>query len=563
MRAKFFVCCIAATILSFPAGSRTRINVSSQQEFDRLDRLISISMENGDKDIEVSFKAGTYKYDNRALQLKGASSATKIRINGNGSVLVGKGADTGVGAQVSKDFAYMGPGYSFADLWTTVEQSPEHIEVVSPETKMCRIKVSDRSDLTGGVSMIQISKWFKTGIYKVDSYKDGYAYFVADDLKYSEKYSDYSINADRFYGHMPPRYRFWKGVSETPLYESRVPNFANLDHISIGSLIIEGFRFQGCAAKRGAVALIRVETVDAGEIIIRGCDFQGCRANCINFENTANCLVTDCTFEHNYEFCVFAGNSTSRISVTNCRFEDSSIGWNNTRCVYLRSEDFTVADSEFVDFAYGAIGFGVWFGNKQVRPVTGVVERNHIHYTKAYFDDYAKHTLMDGGAISVTTKCDGVTIRDNWIHDYVGMRQNRGIFLDDGARNVKIYGNVILNIPNSFCIDSRRVGRVEDKAGKTNLNNEIAGNVMDGPYKLEGREGEENGCVQGTNVILRKEESVLDKCIVKNAKVTGNDIEVECLDITDGRIKVAPDAMKRIKKVPRLNSKNINYINNL
>ena len=36
------------------------------------------------------------------------------------------------------------------------------------------------------------------------------------------------------------------------------------------------------------------------------------------------------------------------------------------------------------------------------------------------------------------------------------MGDNRGIFCDDGASNISIYGNVILNTPNSYCIDLRQ-----------------------------------------------------------------------------------------------------------
>ena len=74
-----------------------------------------------------------------------------------------------------------------------------------------------------------------------------------------------------------------------------------------------------------------------------------------------------------------------------------------------------------------------------------------------FIADYQQYTLMDGGAIYISTRLDDVVIRYNYIHNVKGMKDNRGIFCDDGAKNLKIYGNVFYGIHNSYCVDSRLV----------------------------------------------------------------------------------------------------------
>lgn len=98
---------------------------------------------------------------------------------------------------------------------------------------------------------------------------------------------------------------------------------------------------------------------------------------------------------------------------------------------------------------------------------------------------------MDSGAIYIFTQNDGAVIRNNYIHDYVGMKDNRGIFCDDGAYGFTITGNVIRNVPNSYSIDSRLCLNVETQAGsvvkKVNYNNIIRNNRVDGPVRFEKR----------------------------------------------------------------------------
>lgn len=84
------------------------------------------------------------------------------------------------------------------------------------------------------------------------------------------------------------------------------------------------------------------------------------------------------------------------------------------------------------------------------------------------------------------------------------MGDNRGIFCDDGASNISIYGNVILNTPNSYCIDLRRVK--DHKASlKNNSNSIMANNLVDGAVRFQGYEGEDRHVLKGQNTVIREE----------------------------------------------------------
>ena len=106
-----------------------------------------------------------------------------------------------------------------------------------------------------------------------------------------------------------------------------------------------------------------------------------------------------------------------------------------------------------------------------------------------YFSDFPAHTLMDSGAIYVTTQNDRTIIRDNYIHDYIGMRDNRGIFLDDGASHVIVINNTIERVPHGWSIDSRLVKEVETMPGskvrQVNVGNLIHDNHVDGKIRFE------------------------------------------------------------------------------
>ena len=111
---------------------------------------------------------------------------------------------------------------------------------------------------------------------------------------------------------------------------------------------------------------------------------------------------------------------------------------------------------------------------------------------------------MDAGAIYTYTKMDDVTIRGNYIHDYTGTNDYRGIFCDDGAQNIKIYGNIIHNVKGSYDIDLRYTSGadVAKNVPDFNTNNLVYDNIMDGYYRYEGIPNKDDLCVHRSNFLV-------------------------------------------------------------
>ena len=103
-------------------------------------------------------------------------------------------------------------------------------------------------------------------------------------------------------------------------------------------------------------------------------------------------------------------------------------------------------------------------------------------------------------------------IRYNYIHDYTGAGDNRGVFCDDGANNLKIYGNVILNTPNCYSIDSRMAKDKRDGI-MNNANNFMANNVVDNGVRFQGYADVQRHVVKGANIVVKSgaKDAIKDK----------------------------------------------------
>lgn len=195
-----------------------------------------------------------------------------------------------------------------------------------------------------------------------------------------------------------------------------------------------------------------------------------------------------------------------------------------------------------------------------VRASGGIVEYNHIWYDNEHFNNAWKYTIMDSGAIYLWTQNCNAVVRYNYIHDYTGMRQNRGIYCDDGAKGFIIYGNVIINVPNCHAIDSRRVAGTEtakkkvSKSIRNNIDNVIMYNVTDGTINFVGNEIANNGCLKGNNILLREsgvEVKTHDyKPLLKNLKVNIKDEETTFDGYDENGIIVSKDVWKKLAMLP-------------
>lgn len=192
----------------------------------------------------------------------------------------------------------------------------------------------------------------------------------------------------------------------------------------------------------------------------------------------------------------------SGTNFTICRNHLKNIGWmSNTAAIAAGGENLHICDNVIEDFNYSAINCGTRSAIRDGIKLTYIIERNLIRLDKEYTKYYYHNTLADGGAIYIGPSCTQGIIRYNVIQDIKGVNGNRGIFLDDGCKNLAIYGNLIVNTENYYDIDLRLVKTLEKDIPDHNTNNSVFYNIMTGGYRFEDT-GENSNCVGGENFLL-------------------------------------------------------------
>ena len=481
-------------------GHDAIITVRSQRGFDGMDKSIRDAARVGKRDILIKIKCGKYFFNEEHLTLKGLPEGVSVTLKGKHVKIYSGGKDVKVDDTTkSLNVYYQHRERKIVDNWSKVQQCNQLIEVVDSTAKICSLQLVDDDEVAKG-DVIQISQWYLTYKYEIIDIRDGYAYFIANNLKRCDGGKSWNVNYDYVYGKEMPRYRIWHAINtKKNVCEGNAMHFVSLQNVNIRNLTIEGLTFCGNTYLSSG-ALIQVNGVKADAMNIRSCIFRDCHSTCISLGHTANVTVSDCKFYDNMTTAIYSGGSCENVHITDCLFENNSCGWNNTFCINIKGKNFLIARNLFRDFAYGAIGIGEHYGDKKVW-VSGIIEQNEIYYSSEYYSNYKKHTLMDSGAIYFWTQNDDVTIRNNFIHDYIGMKDNRGIFCDDGASNYTITGNTILRVANCYCIDSRRIKDQNPGKYKNNVNITITDNIVDGRIRFEGREEEGNLCVYGRNTV--------------------------------------------------------------
>lgn len=543
-----FICCFVAAMTS---ACRTTLVVNNQTEFDGLQEKLTSTIRAGKKNIYIKLLPGTYIAKEKHLVLKDLEAVdTKIHIVGHDAKLIPAGheyrdGDTYQGA-FSVDNSWMN-GTHDVETWSYIQYAEDLIEILDATGKRCRIKCKNTFPANTDFSnaYILIPHWYQSSVYKIDKIDQQYIYFVADDLKESS-YGGYNVNDDYNYGKKEIRYKLCnvetdedrlhithdkvhlpKGVAS--VWEGRTHNFLTLQNCTFSVVEIKGIRFLGGAFVESNSA-IHIKKSACKEIRIHKCGFYGMRGNVISVIASPNVKIDNNQFEDCYFYGIKSNNESANTIVEKNTFESMGKRMSNTLCVRCQGTNFRVSDNVFLNFGYGGIYTGVWYKNKMKQPCAGVIENNDLSFNKDYLDHIDNYGIMDGGAIYLATKNAGSIVRYNYIHDFSGMKSNRGIFCDDGASNLEIYGNVITGIANSRCIDSRRVTKVErsytPESGidKANVNIIIRDNIIDGGIRFEANEDPDNGCVKGVNFILPAKDGSKPKMIVDHVADQEDDV---------------------------------------
>ena len=476
MRKRLFLCYLAvqAAILA----SADTLHINTQSDFDATGSRIEAAVNAGAKTIDVLLEGKTFFFKQNHIVLKNKRwNDVSISLRGNNTIITPAA-----------------PQLQDATPPSPLMQTDRLIEVVDEQSKLCRVYIGKQKVNSTANANIRITQWFKSVSYEVVRIKGKWIYFTAHDLSYNKNYRCYNVNLDYGYSHkrapgaeVMPRFR----LEQAPTFNSQfsIFNFLSITSSRLNSLNLSGISFAGNASSNDGY-LINIDRLHA-QTNITNCKFTSIRSGVIQALGCDSLSVTDCTFSRCYRHGIFASYSTNT-TITGNTFTQMGLDCLNSFCVRCSGKDYYIAHNTFRDFGYCGIALGTWWQASKRTDETGVVEHNQLFYSPSYMASWRRHSLMDSGAIYLYTQNDSVVIRHNNIHDYNGACDNRGIFCDDGASNFSIYANTIRNIPNSFCIDSRRTPNIEtderSKVRRVNLNNRIYDNDVDGPIRFEPRE---------------------------------------------------------------------------
>lgn len=564
-------------VACYTVSARTIITINNQTEFDAISERLTKAINQEDNDIYVAMSPGRYVFSEQHLKLVGLNAPKKnVHVVGNGVVLLPKGKVYRDGDQYEGVFSHqngwMCDGQNI-DPWSHVRYADGLIEVLDANTKQCRLKGRDVFPVSENVrdAYILITQWYQSHVYKITKVEGCYIYFTADNLAPKPGVAGgFNINNDYYYMKSYPRYKLCNVVSENDIIrvsegtvklpegvtfvrEGTVNRLLFVSNCTLDKFEITGIKVWGNSNVKDAPLMDFINS-SFRSARIHGCSFVGVRSNLINI-SSSNVTVDNNSFSDCYLNGIQSGNKSINTTVRDNDFKNMGKRMSNSFCVNCRGENFAVSGNSFGDFGYGGISCGVWYGSVKDYVCSGVVEGNSLTYSPNYLTDVMNYTLMDSGAIYLTTKMDKVVIRNNNINGYSGPGDNRGIFCDDGAYNFELSSNVITGIDNSYCIDARRTAHVEEESApgsgisRANVNITIRDNIIDGTIRFAGHEDADNGCEYGTNYFLLPVDSQAPKVTVTNVTKTGEDVLLEHVGEKNGRIVVTRAGYKSIKKV--------------
>jgi hypothetical protein len=531
--------------------ARTTIVVSSQTEFDGLQEQLINTIKSGEKVIYVKLLPGTYIAKEKHITLKDIDAAdTKIRFVGHGATLIPEGHEYHDRENYQGTFSVGNSwmsGNKDVETWSYVKYADSLIEVLNAEEKLCRLKCKNSfsADTDFNNAYILITHWYQSSTYKIEKIEGQYIYFTADDLKESS-YGGYNVNDDYNYGNKTIRYklcnietgedyfRITDGKVHLPngvtsVWEGKTYNYLTFQNCKFAIVEVDGIQFYGNAFAESHPAII-IRNTACKKIRIHKCGFYGMRGSIITVSASPNVKIDNNQFADSYYYGIWSNNGSANTVVEKNSFKSMGKRMHNTKCVGCLGTNYRVSNNVFLDFGYCGIRTGVWYKSDMKQPCTGVIENNDLSYSQDYLDHIENYGIMDGGAIYLASKNAGSIVRNNYIHGFSGIKHNRGVFCDDGASNIEIYGNVITDIANSMCIDSRRVTFVErsntPESGieRANINIVIRDNTVDGSIRFEAHEDSDNGCVKGANYILPAKDGKMPKMVISNVANPEEDI---------------------------------------
>lgn len=553
---------VTGTLPDIPADSSSyQIRVDSQSEFDKttLQNAINSAIANGEKDISIILGSGVFEFDEKHFNLTATNfpgaTGVNLHIIGNGTKMLSAGADYAIDDATEK----RGMSYSCPDSHTfnpraaylddSYNEIPTHTELKYAQSQIedlgndnYRVKVASGDDEIGATKIF-ITKWFSTGYYDIiQQVESGYIYFTKVGGISSQ---DGIMNGDYTYLGQYPRYYLLgsektinvkDGVINIPnrfgrVHESHNTCFAWIEG-AFNSVEISGVSFIGNANNNSntfwadssaSSSLIRVKSFTNSLVYLHHCDFKYIKSGIVLAGNSQNVVVADNVFDKCNERLIHAVYTSSYISFINNTITDFGHEIVPYYAVSLGADHVLVKGNVFKNFSAGAISIGAHYSSYAEmkvresgddRPIyycRGIIEENIIQQSDELFQTLWKRTLSDTGAIYLAMN-DETYVRNNVISNMCGVKDNRGIFCDDGSCGWVIYNNLILNTHNSFDIDFRYVATSPNH----NTNAVMLHNVLTGRYKFEDNKEDGNNCYKGQNFVCAPNKNNIQQRIVSS-----------------------------------------------
>ena len=470
-------------------------SVTGQQDFDRLGERIDSVLAAGEREMDVCFAPGTYFFRDGHLRLSGVQAPDAVlRLRGNGAVLVGAQDGTGpafengfVDLEKRKAFEVLEP-VKKAGFWPVRIPFRKGLYVLR-----CKGE-SDVSEADAAGMKLILSQWFVGAVYDVVKISRGWVWFRR--VPYRTR-----IWSELRFGRCLPRYMLFSPRKAASAYPCAASNFLTVENSRLGGIQLDGLHFLGNGAGE---PLLDFRDVHTDSVRVDSCRFEGVRSQVFQADSTDHIRLRNNFFQDCYLGAVRLSAGVDDALVEGNRFIDNGLQMTNTPIVDCKGQGFLVRENYFEDFSYSAVGVGLHFSDSTGCITSGVVEDNEICMSEAFRTGVPRE-LIDGGAIYVWTQNRNVVIRNNYIHDIDGPHGNRGIFADDGAVNVEVSGNLLLNIPGGRDIDLRRAFRVERKRSsvirRVNVGNRMDGNILDGAGRFYVRKDDPTS-FKGDNIHL-------------------------------------------------------------
>lgn len=342
-------------------------------------------------------------------------------------------------------------------------------------------------------------------VYKVE---DHFLYFYMNSPDFM---SSVTPNCDKEKYNVPPRVRFINCPVSRGLHYKDGKLYIPSKYKAIRS--VEGYRLltiSNCVFNSVEISGFSINGSGDGAVIdIANCRFKEAMLIKNNkFSNLSNLAIQAI----NNENVSVSGNSiiNTRVGAIHCTGKNTTIsdnhlkniGWMlNTRAIIGGGEELHICDNTIEDFYYAAITTGNSASNEIAAKLTYIIERNLIKQNKEHTNNYLYNSLADGGGIYIGPQCSQGIIRHNVVMNMKGIYSNRGIFLDDGAKNLSVYGNMVCNTSNCYDIDLRLSPTYAKGIPDHNCNNAVFNNILAGGYRFQDA-GSKSNCIGGQNACL-------------------------------------------------------------